>query len=44
VRGNFESNDFVKEIVSHIERKTNLGDRVLEQLTHIQKSKSIKIQ
>lgn len=43
VRGNFESNDFVKEIVSHIQRKTILGDRMLERLTHIEKSKSIKI-
>jgi len=44
VRGSFDCNDFVKEIVSHIERKTILGDRVLEQLTRIQEFKSIKIQ
>ena len=36
VRGNFESNDFVKEIVSHIQRKTILGDQMLERLTHIE--------
>jgi hypothetical protein len=42
VRGNFENNDFVKEIVNHIQRKTILGDRMLERLTHIEKSKSIK--
>ena len=35
VRGSFESNDFVKEIVSHIERKTSLGDRMLEKLEKI---------
>ena len=38
VRGNFESNDFVNEIVSHIERKTLLGERMLEKLTVIEKS------
>ncbi len=32
VRGNFETNSFVQEIKSHIERKTNLGDRVIKQV------------
>lgn len=36
VRGKFESNDFVNEIVSHIDRKTILGDQILEQLTKIE--------
>ena len=38
VRGNFENNDFVNEIVSHIKRKTLLGERMLEKLTVIEKS------
>jgi len=38
VRGNFESNDFVNEIVSHIERKTLLGDKMLEKLATIEKT------
>ena len=37
VRGNFESNDFVKEIVSHIDKKTILGDNMLEKLAKIEK-------
>ncbi|WP_339738305.1 DUF4954 family protein [uncultured Sunxiuqinia sp.] len=32
VRGKFESNDFVREILNHIDRKTALGNRVIEQL------------
>jgi hypothetical protein len=36
VRGSFESNDFVNEIVSHIQRKTLLGDSMLERLTNIE--------
>jgi hypothetical protein len=36
VRGSFESNDFVNEIVSHIARKTLLGDSMLERLTNIE--------
>ena len=32
VRGRFEENDFVKEILHHIERKTKLGERVINQL------------
>ncbi len=32
VRGKFEENDFVKEILHHIERKTKLGERVVQQL------------
>jgi hypothetical protein len=38
VRGNFESNDFVNEIVSHISRKTALGDKMLEKLSAIEKT------
>ena len=37
VRGSFESNDFVKEIISHIQRKTILGDKIFERLTNIEK-------
>ena len=37
VRGNFESNDFVNEIVNHIERKTQLGASMIEKLTSIGK-------
>ena len=36
VRGSFESNDFVKEIVNHIQRKTQLGTKILEQLKQIE--------
>ena len=32
VRGRFEDNDFVKEVLNHIERKTDLGNRVILQL------------
>ena len=35
VRGNFESNDFVNEILSHINRKSELGDKMLEKLQTI---------
>ena len=38
VRGNFENNDFVNEIVSHIERKTLLGEKILKKLAVIEKS------
>ena len=38
VRGSFESNDFVKEIVNHIERKTVLGDSMIEKLLEIEKT------
>jgi hypothetical protein len=38
VRGNFENNDFVNEIVSHIERKTLLGEKMLAKLAVIEKS------
>jgi hypothetical protein len=38
VRGNFESNDFVNEIVSHIDRKTRLGEKMLDRLTQIENS------
>ena len=37
VRGRFEENDFVKEILHHIERKTDLGNRVTTQLKEAQK-------
>ncbi len=37
VRGRFEDNDFVKEICNHIERKKNLGNRVIQQLKEAQK-------
>ena len=36
VRGSFESNSFVQEIQSHIERKTSLGDRMLKEMEAIQ--------
>ena len=36
VRGNFESNDFVKEIVSHIHKKTVLGESILEKLANME--------
>jgi hypothetical protein len=32
VRGSFESNSLVKEILSHIEKKTKLGDRMINEL------------
>lgn len=32
VRGKFENNSFVQEIQSHIERKTRLGNRMLQEL------------
>jgi hypothetical protein len=32
VRGSFESNDFVNEIINHIKRKTQLGEKILSQL------------
>jgi hypothetical protein len=35
VRGNFESNDFVNEIINHIQRKTQLGEKVLNKLESI---------
>ncbi len=37
VRGNFEDNAFVKEIVDHIERKTVLGKRIIAKLENIEK-------
>ena len=37
VRGRFADNNFVKEILNHIERKTNLGNRVIQQLKEAQK-------
>lgn len=36
VRGSFESNDFVNEIVSHIERKTLLGEKMIDKLKSIE--------
>ena len=38
VRGSFENNDFVVEIVSHISRKTILGDSMLEKLEKIEQT------
>ena len=35
VRGSFESNDFVNEIINHIRRKTQLGEKILGQLEKI---------
>jgi len=35
VRGSFESNSFVKAVLEHIEKKTALGNRILEQLDKI---------
>ena len=32
VRGNFESNSLVVEILSHIKKKTALGERMLKEL------------
>ena len=32
VRGSFESNSFVKAVLEHIEKKTALGNRILERL------------
>lgn len=36
VRGSFESNDFVNEILSHIKRKSLLGDNILDRLNSIE--------
>ncbi len=41
VRGRFEDNDFVKEILNHIDRKTELGNRVISQLQHTMNIKTI---
>ena len=35
VRGSFESNSFVKAVLEHIERKTELGNKMLARLTEI---------
>ena len=35
VRGSFESNSFVKAVLEHIEKKTQLGDKVLTQLRKV---------
>ncbi|MBR6035046.1 MAG: DUF4954 family protein, partial [Paludibacteraceae bacterium] len=35
VRGSFESNSFVRAVLEHIERKSELGDRVLAMLARI---------
>lgn len=40
VRGRFEENDFVKEVVHHIKRKTELGNRVVLQLKEASKVKT----
>jgi acetyltransferase-like isoleucine patch superfamily enzyme len=39
VRGSFESNDFVNEILSHIKRKSLLGDQMVEKLKLMDDSK-----
>lgn len=36
VRGSFESNDFVKEIVNHIQKKTLLGSKIQDRLKQIE--------
>ena len=36
VRGNFESNSFVKAVLEHIARKTELGNKMLKILDTIQ--------
>ena len=36
VRGNFESNSFVKAVLEHIKTKSELGDRVLAKLAQIE--------
>lgn len=36
VRGKFENNDFVKEILNHINKKTILGDRIINKLKEIE--------
>ena len=33
VRGTFESNPFVKEVLNHIERKTALGNELIERIS-----------
>lgn len=35
VRGSFESNSFVKAVLEHIERKTALGNRMLQRLAEV---------
>ena len=35
VRGNFESNSFVKAVLEHIEKKTQLGEKILAQLSQV---------
>ncbi len=37
VRGELEENDMVKEIKSHMEKKSRLGDRVIEQMSTLKK-------
>ena len=35
VRGSFESNSFVKAVLEHIEKKSNLGNKVMEKLNDV---------
>jgi len=35
VRGSFESNSFVKAVLEHIEKKSKLGEQMLEKLNHV---------
>ncbi len=36
VRGSFESNSFVKAVLEHIDKKTALGNKILQQLEGIE--------
>ena len=36
VRGSFESNSFVKAVLEHIEKKSKLGEKILENLEHLE--------
>jgi len=35
VRGEFEKNDFVQEVLDHIRRKTELGNELIERMKKI---------
>lgn len=35
VRGSFEMNPFVKEVLNHIDKKTELGNKMIEFVTNI---------
>ena len=38
VRGRFESNPFVKEVLNHIERKTILGNELIERISSLRQT------